>query len=232
MKIYDDKHVGEKIGIYEILYMRDYKSNDGHKVYHIKCNECGWESDIQYRNIKYLSQKCNHLNAANAYVNFNGKNKWQNKRLKTIFNGMVHRCYNKSDKHYNIYGGKGITICNDWLFDHSSFEKWALNNGYNDNLTIDRIDSDKNYCPDNCQWIPLEENARKAGKVNWITVNGETLTGKQWSKKLGLGDSTINRLIKKHGVENIKELIFRMIKEPPALKHRKPRESWLSTYGL
>ena len=60
MKIYDDKHVGEKIGIYEILYMRDYKSNDGHKVYHIKCNECGWESDIQYRNIKHLSQKCNH----------------------------------------------------------------------------------------------------------------------------------------------------------------------------
>lgn len=232
MRVYDDKHVGEKIGVYEILYMHDYKSNDGHKVYHIKCSECGWESDTQYRNIKNLSETCNHMKACGSYVNFNGRNAWKNQRIKSIFDGMCFRCYNVNSEDYQWYGSKGIKICEKWIKDPTTFEEWALNNGYNDELTIDRIDSEKDYCPENCQWIPLEENVRKAGKVNWITVNGETLTGRQWSEKLGLGVNTINKAIKKYGIENTKKLILKMIEDRPKSKQRKSRESWFSTYEL
>lgn len=230
--IMEDEHVGENIGVYEVLYLCDYKSNDGHKMYHIKCSECGWENDIQYRNIKALSKTCNHLTACGSYVNFNGKNSWKNQRIKSIFDGMRDRCYNVNSDDYRWYGQKGIKICNEWAKNPLIFEEWALSNGYNAGLTIDRIDSDKDYCPDNCQWIPLEENSRKAGRVNWITVNDETLTGHQWSEKLGLGTNTINTAIREHGLDKTKELIARMIADPPALKNRKPRTTWFSVYGI
>ena len=232
MKIYEDEHVGEKIGIYEILYLNDYKSNSGHKIYHIQCIECGWENDIRYKDIKALSKVCKHLTIAGSYVNFNGRRQWKNKRLKRIFENMCLRCYGKGSKDYKWYGEKGIRIYQDWIDNPSLFEEWALNNGYKDNLTIDRIDADKNYCPDNCQWIMLEENTRKAGKVNWIVVNGEKLTGRQWAKRLNLGPNTINTVVREYGFDTVKKLISKIIDNPELVKSRKPRQSILSVYDI
>ena len=232
MKIYEDKHVGEKIGIYNILYLNDYKSKDGHKVYHIKCDECGWENDVQYRHIKELSTMCNHLTISGSYVNFNGRNSWTNYRIKKIFDGMCSRCYNINNKDYRWYGEKGIQVCKEWLNNPLLFEEWALHNGYINNLTIDRIEADKDYCPENCQWIPLEENTRKAGKVNWITVNNETLTGKQWAEKLNLGPNTINTVVKKYGLDAATDLIYNIIENPELITQRKPNQSFLSIYNI
>ena len=227
-----DDHIGEQIGIYKILYLCDYKSNDGHKIYHIQCTECGWENDIQYRYIKTLSSTCNHVIVGGIYTNLNRKVKWQNKRIQHIFNGMRNRCYNENDKNYHVYGEKGVRICNEWMNNPVLFEEWSLNNGYKDNLTIDRIDSDKDYCPENCQWITFEENTRKAGIVNWITVNDVTLTGRQWSDRLSLGPNTINTAIREYGLVKTKELIEAMLKDPPSGKHRKSHQTWFSTYGI
>lgn len=232
MKIYEDEHVGEKIGIYEILYLNDYKSKDGHKVYHIKCTECGWENDIRYKDIKALSKTCKHLTIAGSYVNFNGRMAWKNHRIKKIFEGMRNRCYNKDLRDYKWYGDKGIKIYSEWVKNPLLFEEWALNNGYKDNLTIDRINSDGDYSPENCQWIPLEENSRKAGKVNWIAVNGETLTGKQWANKLNLGPNMINTIIREYSIDTAKKFIQNVIENPNILKQRKSNQSLLSVYDI
>lgn len=232
MKIYEDQHVGDKIGIYQVLYLHHNKSKDGHKIYHICCTECGWETDIQYRNIKALSKTCNHLTMCGSYVNFNGKHQWKYPRLKKIFNGMVSRCYNIEHDDYKWYGAKGITICHDWIANPSKFEEWAINNGYQDDLTIDRIDSDDGYTPENCQWIPLVENVRKAGKVNWITVNGETLTGRQWSEKFKLGPNVINTIVRKYDIDVAQKLICQIIKHPNYLQTRKSNQSILSIYNI
>ena len=114
----------------------------------------------------------------------------------------------------------------------TAFEQWAVTHGYQDNLTIDRIDSNKNYTPDNCQWIPLEENSRRAGRVNWITVDGITLTGRQWSQKLGLGVMLIDKYIKKYGISSVRELIFKILRDPISNHHRKSRQTWFSVYGI
>jgi hypothetical protein len=108
----------------------------------------------------------------------------------------------------------------------------AIKNGYNDNLTIDRINANYDYCPDNCQWIPLIENSRKAGRVNWIDVNGEVLTGRQWSEKLGLGVNTINTALRDYGLIKTIELICAMLQEPPSVKHRKSHQTWFSVYNI
>ena len=88
----------------------------------------------------------------------------RNERLYHIYYGMKSRCYNPKTKKYELYGGKGIKICQEWLNDYLCFKKWSYENGYSENkgLSIDRIDSDKDYEPNNCQWISLSENSAKA----------------------------------------------------------------------
>lgn len=83
-------------------------------------------------------------------------------RLSNILRLMKMRCYNPKHMHYNSYGGRGIGICDEWRNDTGAFIEWALSHGYRDGLTIDRIDADGNYCPENCQWLTMSENARKS----------------------------------------------------------------------
>lgn len=84
-------------------------------------------------------------------------------RLYTIWCGMRQRCENPHREAYRLYGGKGVKVCDEWN-DYNAFKTWAESNGYADNLSIDRIDPDKGYCPENCRWITLSENIARANK--------------------------------------------------------------------
>jgi hypothetical protein len=224
-------HIGETHGIYTIVDMLDEKDKYGHWIYKSVCNICGFEKFSHYGQIsgpKSITTKCNHLRADGSYTIYGYT--WNNKRIGHIFRGMVQRCYNSDDKSHKWYGEKGVGICKEWLNNPILFEEWSLNNGYTDGLTIDRIDSEKDYSPENCQWIPLAENTQKAGKVNWITIDDITLTGKQWAEKLGLGVNTINTYIRKYGVGKTKELIIKMLENPPRVKNI--NQSWFSVYGI
>lgn len=118
-------------------------------------------------------------------------------RLYNIWENMKHRCLNSKASNYNNYGGRGITICNEWCDSYETFSKWALNNGYDDSLFIDRIDNNKGYCPDNCRWATRLMQNRNQRSNHRITYQNETHTLSEWAEIKGLSrsclDTRINR---------------------------------------
>lgn len=114
-------------------------------------------------------------------------------RLQRIYNNMKQRCYNSNRKDYYLYGGRGITVCDLWLTDSPSFFSWAENNGYNDDLQLDRIDNSLGYSPDNCRWVtPKEQASNRRMKRNW-RFNGQRISIPQLCNENTMPPKVVNR---------------------------------------
>lgn len=221
-----DYNKGDEVGIFEIIERTDRRCG-GHWYYKVKCRECGCVLEIQNHQI-HIAKKCVHLNVNGNYKDFT--NSWSDGRLQIIFAHMIQRCYDPKDKNYSIYGGKGIRICEEWINSPPLFEKWALENGYSKELSIDRIDPNKDYSPENCRWVTLSQNSKYKSTTRAIEVDGEKKTGREWGESLGLGTNTINSYYRQYGEEMVKEFI-RARKEDPS-KVRQNHMTWLEVYGL
>lgn len=106
-------------------------------------------------------------------------------RLYKVWDGMKARCYNPNKTYYPIYGGRGISMCDEWHYSFEAFREWSLANGYNDSLTIDRIDNDGNYCPENCRWATISQQNNNKSTSHYLTYKGETKTIMQWAEATG-----------------------------------------------
>ena len=99
---------------------------------------------------------------------------------------MKQRCCNPNNISYKYYGLKGIKVCSEWLDDFMNFYNWATENGYRDNLTIDRINADDDYKPSNCRWATCKEQSSNRGCNHWITYKGKTQTLTDWANECEL----------------------------------------------
>jgi hypothetical protein len=166
-----------------------------------KCKKCSGifksTKDHLVRNKKGCSRKC---------ASFNGGTK----RLCKIREGMIARCNNKNHVSFLNYSSNNITVCDDWLNNSSSFYSWALSHGYNDNLTLDRIDNDKGYYPENCRWSDKNiqsQNSSQAKltiqKVKEILILSKTTQQKDIAKIYNVSPATINSIIKNIRWKNV-----------------------------
>lgn len=120
-----------------------------------------------------------------------------NQRIYRTYKAMKERCYKKYNAKYNDYGGRGIIICDEWLGDNGfiNFYNWAISNGYSENLTIDRIDTNGNYEPDNCRWVTnIEQQNNKRNNIK-LFYNGRYVSLLELSKETNMNYNTIKSRI-------------------------------------
>lgn len=160
--------------------------------YFWKCKcDCGKETIVEsYRLRKGLTKSCGCLR-----VTSNTKHGTWDSKLYRIYYGMLARCYKPQDKYFKSYGGKGITVCKEWKENYINFKNWAMANNYKEGLSIDRIDSNKNYEPLNCRWVTLKEQGRNKKNVKLILYKGKEYYISDLAEMFNINRSTLyNRL--------------------------------------
>lgn len=175
----------------EILKKRDVKRN---ALWKCSC-DCGNYAIVKSTDLlsgNTTSCGCLRKEKAKILNKTHGK-AGENKRLYNIWIGMNDRCYNSQNKFYYDYGGRGISVCKEWKGENglNNFFEWSMKNGYQDNLTIDRIDNDKGYSPDNCRWATrkVQQNNKRTNRI--IEYKGETHTLSEWSEILDIKYGTL-----------------------------------------
>lgn len=114
-------------------------------------------------------------------------------RLYRIYYQMLRRCYNPNSDNYKYYGGRGIGVCEEWRQEHGVFYfmKWAKENGYKEGLTLDKINNNKDYSPENCRWSTVREQGNNKRSNRYIEYDGETHTLAEWARILKMGYGTL-----------------------------------------
>lgn len=172
----------------KITQAKTWDLTSGHKV---SCG-CIRDSD-EYR--EHLSEK--------ATIH-GGSRVGRKERLYRVWCAMIERCGNPHNSHYVSYGGRGIKVCEEWRNSYDAFRTWALANGYDGQAqrgqcTIDRIDVNGNYCPENCRWVSMDKQANNKRNSHMLTFQGKTQTISEWAKEIGVGATTLLSRIDKRG---------------------------------
>jgi hypothetical protein len=189
--------IGRKYGRLTIIELSGMDIN-GNKYFRCRC-DCGNEKEVSYRNMHTGHTKscgCYMLEARRSAKSHG----MTHEKLYGVWKAMIERCTKKGFKAYDRYGGRGITVCDEWM-DLNAFVNWAKENGYREKLEIDRIDNDGNYEPDNCKWSTKEQQSRNRSTNISITIDGETKILKDWAEHFGVCYSTVQyRLYRGVGV--------------------------------
>lgn len=199
----DEKYRGMKFNRLTIIgleYVKEdyYGTTTAHWNWICRC-DCGNIISVVPQLVrKGMTKSCGCLKRENT-IRYNKKKKVKHggrkDRLYHIWRGMKQRCYSETCKNYDQWGGRGISVCDEWKEDYGAFKDWALANGYSDDLSIDRIDVNGNYCPDNCRWATYEEQARNRRSNVFLEYDGKSMTIAEWAELYGISYNTLYRRI-------------------------------------
>ena len=152
--------VGQTFGFLTILEsFRAQVNGRRRSMFKVEC-DCGTVKTVLAHNVNQGRLKSCGCKALELKLKAATKHGMHKTRIYQTYHDMKDRCLNKNNSHFHRYGGRGITICEEWLSSFMTFNAWAMSNGYTDTLTIERVNNDGNYCPENCTWIPLAEQAK------------------------------------------------------------------------
>jgi hypothetical protein len=205
---------GQRFG--RLLIIERIENGKGRATMYLAQCDCGKFVKVRAGNIRKgvtTSCGCYHREIASQAHKHGQARKKNSTRLYNIWCGMKTRCNSQNAMDYKYYGAKGIGVCKEWEQDFQTFSDWAIKNGYNDTLTIDRINSEGNYEPLNCRWVTMKEQRRNTRQNHYITFSGKTQLLTDWSKETGIKTTTIlNRLGRGWSIEKTLTTPARKIK--------------------
>ena len=187
---------GKRFGRLTVMGVSEKRISGKRERYYWDCKcDCG-----KHRNVRTdcltqgLVKSCGCMKKEQDKINLvkNHRHKLSGTRIYQEWVGMKQRCTNPNNNRYSDYGGRGIKVCDDWLKEPDKFFEWALNNGYNDNLTLDRIDVNGNYEPSNCRWVDIKTQCRNRRSNIYVYYNGEKITLIELSEKTGISYSALS----------------------------------------
>lgn len=174
---------GKEFGWLTVVGLDHMKRIDGHNRPFWKCLcKCGQYTVVTSNSLKNGSTRscgCYRKKANHQRLYLGGEDRG---RLRSVLRMAKLRCEDSSNEFYHNYGARGISVCDEWSGKDgiSNFVEWAMQSGYSPGLTIDRIDNDKGYSPNNCRWATMKEQSNNKGNNIRITIKGETKTLTQW----------------------------------------------------
>ena len=187
---------GQRFGRLVVLE-RTGSDSRGEALWRCQC-DCGNVIDVLSSNLRAK----NHTLSCGCYrrENLQTVNKTHGMTgtpIYTIWCAMKRRCHQQHCLDYKNYGGRGITVCNEWHYNFKAFYDWALASGYKPGLSIDRKDTNGNYNPDNCRWVTAIQQANNKRCNRLLTYGGETHTMKEWSRITGINYNTLHSRVRR-----------------------------------
>ncbi|MDX8367895.1 hypothetical protein [Cytobacillus sp. IB215665] len=161
-----------------------------YKMWHCKC-DCGNEKDVNENNLKRgksISCGCHRKEKLHKLKSVHN---CEPRKLYNVWLAMRRRCYLETTRGYEHYGGRGIEVSEVWRHDFEAFRDWSLSNGYKEGLSIDRIDNDGNYSPENCRWVDRKTQNNNKRNVRKIEIKGATKTLAEWAQISGIKHNTL-----------------------------------------
>ena len=196
ISIYDNpKWIGRKFGSLTVVEtVLGKKGNGTCWFWKMKC-DCGNETIVlPNKVIKGYTNSCGCKKKDRCRIlteKYRVRHGDNGTRLYHIWHGMRQRCINKNNKDYKNYGFRGIKVCDQWLNSYVDFKTWALSNGYEETLTLDRIDVNGDYCPENCRWVTVKEQCRNKRETVYLEFDGERKPLIQWADEIGIDYQTL-----------------------------------------
>lgn len=181
---------GQKFGRWTVLEKSDKRSNGQYWLCKCDCGTIKEVSQTSLRNGRSTSCGCYHREEAKSIGERSKKHGDFGTHLYGVWAGMKRRCFNKNAKFYDDYGGRGITVCDEWL-EYIPFKEWALSTGYHEGVSLERKNVNGDYCPDNCEWIPLSQQNDNKRNTIYIEYEGLCYTLKDIAEATGLKLRTI-----------------------------------------
>lgn len=200
---------GQKIN--KLLVLEFFENKNKRTYWKCLC-DCGNIKEILGTHlVQGKTKSCGCYNSEKASQSCKNRTIIPNKRIMYIWQSMKQRCYKEDSISYKNYGAKGIKICNEWLNNPKVFYDWAINNGYEERLTIDRINNNGDYEPNNCRWTDWETQMRNTKHNIIINYQGETNCVKYFIDKYKLNQFAIYSRLKRNW--SVKDAIEKPVKE-------------------
>lgn len=190
---------GQRFGRLVAIQNTGRKTKSGNFIWICQC-DCGKQTEANTGALKTGQKISCGCYKVDRMSQLNKTHGGRNERLYLVWMDMRRRCNDKKDIQFSNYGARGISVCKEWE-DYANFRKWAEESGYNQDAkvgkcTLDRIDTNKGYSPDNCRWVDMKVQNNNRRNNLLLTYNGKTQTAAQWERELGLYKGSVSRHIR------------------------------------